>query len=392
MLKNVSVKSRFSLTVSLGIAALVIVGICAMLSFVLLKQGWTSLDKTLQAKQGHLTDMRAQMGYGGGIHSFKSYLLSGQKGDLDDFRDKPDDMAVSMASYRVVSSLTPVEESSLRMLRELMDKYQRASYRAEQLWDEGIMRRRGLQTALNMVGAPRMDDLAPLFSELDQEVLTQSGEFSGRINQVMVFMAGLLLASLVLVTVFGLMMVRSTVGPLEQTVQTLKSSASGNLMERVEASSKDEVGRMTDGLNRAVYRMYSMMAPFKGDTISVSGDRPETLGWGHQQMNPGAETSASQAHSPSAAIAEEVSAGTAEAYGPLLSEISEVSVSDRGGAGFAAMADEVKALAKETVRATEDIGREIENIQSSTKGAIQSITHITGVINKVRQKYFQARH
>jgi methyl-accepting chemotaxis protein len=53
------------------------------------------------------------------------------------------------------------------------------------------------------------------------------------------------------------------------------------------------------------------------------------------------------------------------------------------GKGFAVVANEVKELAKETSRATEDIGQKIEAIQSDTRGAIETIGHISQIIGHI---------
>jgi methyl-accepting chemotaxis protein len=47
------------------------------------------------------------------------------------------------------------------------------------------------------------------------------------------------------------------------------------------------------------------------------------------------------------------------------------------------VANEVKELAKETARATEDIGKRIAAIQADTDGAVAAIGEITTVIKKV---------
>ncbi|HBE68694.1 MAG TPA: methyl-accepting chemotaxis protein [Planctomycetaceae bacterium] len=53
------------------------------------------------------------------------------------------------------------------------------------------------------------------------------------------------------------------------------------------------------------------------------------------------------------------------------------------GKGFAVVANEVKELAKETAKATEDISHKIETIQSDTGGAVEAIQKITEVINQI---------
>jgi methyl-accepting chemotaxis protein len=63
----------------------------------------------------------------------------------------------------------------------------------------------------------------------------------------------------------------------------------------------------------------------------------------------------------------------------------EAARAGEAGKGFAVVANEVKELAKETARATEDISRKIEAIQSDTKAAVDAIASISGVINQINE-------
>jgi methyl-accepting chemotaxis protein len=53
------------------------------------------------------------------------------------------------------------------------------------------------------------------------------------------------------------------------------------------------------------------------------------------------------------------------------------------GKGFAVVANEVKELAKATARATEDIGRKIEAIQSDTEAAVTAIGEVSHIITQI---------
>lgn len=61
----------------------------------------------------------------------------------------------------------------------------------------------------------------------------------------------------------------------------------------------------------------------------------------------------------------------------------EAARAGEAGRGFAVVANEVKELAKETAKATEDISQKIQTIQEDSQGAVQAIAEITTIINDI---------
>ncbi len=61
----------------------------------------------------------------------------------------------------------------------------------------------------------------------------------------------------------------------------------------------------------------------------------------------------------------------------------EAARAGEAGKGFAVVANEVKELAKQTAKATEEISRKIEAIQGDTKGSVKAIEEIGTIINQI---------
>jgi methyl-accepting chemotaxis protein len=61
----------------------------------------------------------------------------------------------------------------------------------------------------------------------------------------------------------------------------------------------------------------------------------------------------------------------------------EAASAGEAGKGFAVVANEVKELAKQTAQATQEIGRQIEEMQKSTGGAVKAIEGITKIIEEI---------
>ncbi len=231
---------------------------------------------------------------------------------------------------------------------------------------------------------------------------------------------------------------------LKGMIGQLKEIADGDLTRRLDILGKHEIGEVASGFNAIIEKIQTLVISLARtmSELTLSSDKlMETA----SQMSSAAEETFTQAGCAShvaeqvshniqtvAASAEEISASineiarnTGEAakvatsavnvatstndtiskLGESSTEIGNVikvitSIAEQtnllalnatieaarageAGKGFAVVANEVKELAKQTAKATEDISRKIETIQTDTKGAIEAIGDISKIIHRV---------
>jgi len=243
-----------------------------------------------------------------------------------------------------------------------------------------------------------------------------------------------------------IMVERQVSGPLQELSQRLKDIAQGegDLTRRLNIRNRDELGEVSSWFNVFMDKLQDVMRQVAHSTQQVAGASEALNGTSRQITANSAETSAqvgvvthgtqqvsqnlqsvstgaaemtttiqdiaTNAHQAAKVAGEAVNTAqaanaTITKLGQSSAEIGEVikvitSIAQQtnllalnatieaarageAGKGFAVVANEVKELAKQTAKATEDISRKINAIQTDTKGAVEAIGTISGVISQI---------
>ncbi|QWF21194.1 methyl-accepting chemotaxis protein [Nocardioides sp. LMS-CY] len=299
-------------------------------------------------------------------------------------------------------------------------------------------------TVIRPITSAMTEDITRLEAIESAEAADAAAGVTSSYNSSRNFAIVLLTVGVLLTLALGWFVAGAIASGVARVKRVADGLAVGDLTQRADVDSRDEIGLMAASLDTATDQLRRLMENVTESAESVAA-ASEELSAASQQIAAGAEETSVQAGVVSGA-ADEVSrnvqtvAAGAEQMGASIREIAtsandaarvasqavgivestndsvaklgvssqeignvvkvitsiaeqtnllalnatiEAARAGEAGKGFAVVANEVKELAQETARATEDIARRVDAIQGDTTGAVEAMGQISEIITSI---------
>ena len=359
-----------------GSITLLLLGIVAVTNFNSVKKDWHEFLDVVQKKQNHLMNIRTHIGYGGGIHAFKNFVLRFQEKRFTKYQAKANATLKEIEAYRAIGHLTEVEVTALKKTEELVEIYRKATFTTKKLIAEGKTIKE-IDNTIKINDGPFLKALTNLSNELENATTARSDSLTGKVENVIFLLTVVIAAAIIIFVAAGYYVGRSITRPINSIIGSLRegsnqiTSASGQISSSSQslaqgaseqaaslettAASLEEIASMTrqnaDNANSA----NSLMEESRKDVENGSHSMQEMV----KSMDSIKVSSAEI--SKIIKVIEEIAFQT-----NLLALNAAVEAARAGehGKGFAVVAEEVRNLAQRSATASKDTASLIENAVS----------------------------
>lgn len=249
MLKNISVRWKLWFIIGVSVAALCVIGLVTWFSLNQIQLQWRTYLDVVEQKRKALVELRSHIGYGGVIHNQKNYVLRFQPEHFEAFKRELASAMASIEVYQRIGQLTQTEKNALDEIKNMLQVYNGTLFSIQQLNREGKTVAE-IDAAIKINDEPYLNALNTLSTELVKQSFLKEKAMTDSIDSTHQVMVWTIVGTILVILGLGYAVIHTILRSLAQLTLVSRKQAAGDLSQKVEVSSRDELGVLAEAFNQ----------------------------------------------------------------------------------------------------------------------------------------------
>lgn len=223
MFQQLSIKQKFIILV-------LVMGIIFTTTFWVLnretgkiQENWVNYLDQIANRKKNLMDIKSHFGYGGGIHSFKNYILRKDPEYFKKTLKYIGRVSQTITTYKLTKDITQQEKTALSAVQEVFDKYKNALLKAQLLFMEGRLSN-DVDQAIRIDDTPALEAFVVLENVYDELTLKTTKKIGESIDHSLNTLIASLAFAFIIIVLFSIAIARAMTKPLEDALEVAKNT------------------------------------------------------------------------------------------------------------------------------------------------------------------------
>jgi methyl-accepting chemotaxis protein len=260
--RSLSIKGKLILLAAVVTLTFVGTGVLVFLNLVNISNIWDIYKTQVNQRERSLSEMKTHIGFNGVVHHFKNYILRQDDALVKEMQDSHILFMKAMNEYISIPGITDRERRNLELIIRTFYNYSMNILKAKKLFEEGKTIRE-VDQAVSIEDADAFYSFDWLKTYISDLVKDGDEKISQAIENMLYQVYGIYAAALAFTIIFSLVISSSISGKLKKILIITNEIAEGDLSQRVNMYTKDEIGKLADNFNIAIINLQDIIKSVK---------------------------------------------------------------------------------------------------------------------------------
>jgi methyl-accepting chemotaxis protein len=243
ILTKLTLKAKFGLMYLVVIITFSLSVIFSYNSINNVKEGWDNYLEEIAVRQSRIMEIQTGFGYGGIIHNYKNYIISGGEKSIEYYNTFSDTTQLALSSYSSVKNISSREREAIKLISETLYQYDDAFEKYRLGYENGLNIDSISKTILidDSPALVALHELKTIYEELTEE---KNEAIKAKISKSRSILLGSLAGAMLIVILINFLIGKRIIKSVAFLTSNLKAIAKGDISKKhIKIYADDELGQ-----------------------------------------------------------------------------------------------------------------------------------------------------